>query len=572
MHLLQMSRKCFSKLNRYLFVSLAGVFLASTSIQAYAAPVAQEVTSSALDANWPQGPSISSETAILIEASTGAILYEKQPHKQMYPASITKILTTLIATEVCSLEEQVTFTAETLATIPFDSSRIWVDNGEYLSMEDCLGAILIVSANDVAAGVAEHIAGSLDGFAAMMNERATELGCLNSHFVNSHGYHDPEHYTTAYDMAQIARAFFENDLLCSLSRQRSFQIFASQGQPDDIWEFSKNQLFETRAYEYEYLVGSKTGYTDKAGQTLVSCAQKDGMKLICVVMNAESPEQYKDTVTLFDFGFSHFASANIYENDKTYVTTDSFYDVAVLDVLGDSSPLLYMDQDAIVVLPKSATFADVTSYITMSDVPSNATATAHYQYGSHHIGEAPIYTSSELHAIGGAGALESDTDTGLISANAKKTLHINIKKFLLVLVPSIIAAVFIYWAYGYITTQMYLKNPTLAKKGLKHRFWGIRNFFKNIMQSILSVGTYFKNIIKSIAIRTRHKKRNNSGTAYPMQKRTSRTNKRRRKSSRTYSTDARTRQVNFDLKTSKNRYTDSVDLKSKDIIFHDLKK
>lgn len=569
MHLLQISKKCFSNIKKYTILALLCATVTNVTVPSLAAPVSEEVTSSALDANWPQGPSISSEAAILIEANTGTILYEKEPHKQMYPASITKILTTLIATEQCSLDEQVTFTADTLATIPFDSSRIWVDDGEYLSMEDCLGAILIVSANDVAAGVAEHISGSLDDFAVLMNERAKELGCLNSNFVNSHGYHDPEHYTTAYDMAQIARAFFENDLLSSLARQRSFKISASAGQPDDIWEFSKNQLFETRTYEYEYLVGSKTGYTDKAGQTLVSCAQKDGMKLICVVLNAESPEQYKDTVTLFDFGFSHFTTANIYENDKTYVVADSFYDVDVLDVLGNSSPLLHMDQDAIIILPKSATFADTTSYITMSAEGSNAAATAHYQYGTHHIGEAPIYMTSVAGVTNESGTLEQAGEISQVAPETKETIHINIKKILFVLVPSIIAAVAIYWAYGYITTQMYLKNPSLAKKGFKHYFWGIRNFFKNIARTILSVGTYFKNITKSIAMRTRYKKRNNSGTAYPTKNVKS---KKRRNSSRQYTTTTRRAPVTFDLKSKRTRYTESVDLKSKNVTFYDLKK
>jgi len=566
MRLLQIMKRC-------IVTAFLCIFLGNMLLPVCAAKVDGEITSSALDANWPQGPGITSETAILIEANTGTILYEKNAHKQMYPASITKILTTLIATEKCSLEENVTFTAETLATIPFDSSRIWVDNGEYLSMEDCLAAILIVSANDVAAGVAEHIGGTLEDFATLMNERATELGCLNSHFVNSHGYHDPEHYTTAYDMAQIARAFFENDLLSNLSHQRYFKIAPSAGQPDEIWEFSKNQLFETRAYEYEYLIGSKTGYTDKAGQTLVSCAQKDGMKLICVVMNAESPNQYKDTVTLFDFGFSHFTTANIYENDKTYVATDSFYDVDVLDVLGNSTPLLQMDKNAIIILPKSASFSDTTSYIKMSQEGSDSTATACYQYGTHHIGEAHIYMSSTSNWLSDSlGALEGFNETDYLSEKAKTTIHINIKKILFVLIPSLIAAFFIYWAYGYITTQMYLKNPTLAKKGLKHYFWGIRNFFKNIIHSILSVGTYFKNVIRGIAIRTRHKKRNTSGSAYVVKKHRRHASKKRRRSSRAYSTSTQTRQVNFDLKAGKKRYTDSVDLKSKDIIFHDLKK
>jgi hypothetical protein len=118
---------------------------------------------------------------------------------------------------------------------------------------------------------------------------------------------------------------------------------------------------------------------------------------------------------------------------------------------------------------------------------------------------------------------------------------------------------------------MYLKNPSLAKKGLKHYFWGIKNFFKNILRSILSVGTYFKNIIKTIALRTRYKRRNASGTAYPTKKRAS---KKRRKSSRTFSSKptTRTRQVDFDLKSGKKRYDESVDLKSRNVTFYDLKK
>ena len=159
----------------------------------------------------------------------------------MYPASITKILTTLIATEMCELDERVTFTEEALATIPFDSSRIWVDRGNYMNMEDCLKAILVMSANDVAAGVAEHIGGTLEAFADIMNERAEELGCLSSHFVNAHGYHDPDHYTTAYDMAQIGRVFFENDLLCTFAKERNFRHGPVEGQPKPINEWNSNR-------------------------------------------------------------------------------------------------------------------------------------------------------------------------------------------------------------------------------------------------------------------------------------------------------------------------------------------
>lgn len=408
MSIFKISNRSLSKLQRGLTALLISVLsFSQICLPVEATHVEEAVTSSSLDANWPSGPSVSSEAAILIEAETGTILYEKNIHQQMYPASITKTLTTLIAYERCDLNENVVFTQEALNTIPADSSRIWVDRNNYMSVEDCLAAILIMSANDVAAGVAEHIAGSLDGFADIMNERAKELGCLNTHFVNSHGYHDPEHYTTAYDMAQIGRAFFDIDLLCTFAKERSFKHGPTEGQPKAIWEINTNKLLATREYEYEYLVGSKTGYTSQSGQTLISCAQKDGMKLICVVMNVQRPGQYEDTINLFNFGFSNFTTANISEHDQTYITADSSYGMDVVDVLGDSSPLLSMNEDALIVLPKTASFSDTTSYITMNTEDKDCMATAHYQYGTHDIGSTKIYvTASKEPNLESSGALE----------------------------------------------------------------------------------------------------------------------------------------------------------------------
>ncbi len=397
MNLFSFSNKCLKSLKKGIAATILSV-TAFTQIlmPVQAGHVKEAVTSSSLDANWPSGPSVNSQAAILIEAETGTILYEKNIHQKMYPASITKTLTTLIAYEQCELDEQVTFSQEALNTIPYDSSRIWVDRGNYMNMEDCLAAILIMSANDVAAGVAEHIGGTLEAFADIMNERAKELGCLNTHFVNSHGYHDPDHYTTAYDMAQIGRAFFDVDLLSTLAKERNFKHGPTDGQPKPINEWNQNQLLATRAYEYEYLVGSKTGYTSDAGQTLISCAQKDGLKLICVVLNADRPNQYKDTISLFDFGFSNFTTLNIAEYDQTYITSDTAYSTDAIDVLGDSTPPLSMNKDSIIVLPKAATFEDTTSYITMNPETEGCMAVAHYQYGTHNIGNAQIYVTATV--------------------------------------------------------------------------------------------------------------------------------------------------------------------------------
>lgn len=541
----------FKKRLTALFISILSI--STTILPVYAATqVSEAVTSSVLDSNWPTGPDISSETAILIEAETGTILYQKDMHKQMYPASITKVLTTLIATERCELDETVVFTEETLQTIPADSSRIWVDSNEYMSMEDCLAAILIVSANDVAAGVAEHIGGTLEAFADIMNERAKELGCLNSHFVNAHGYHDPEHYTTAYDMAQIGRAFFENDLLCTFALKRDFHVYPSEGQPDEIWEFNKNKLLETRSYEYEYLIGSKTGYTSQAGQTLISCARKDGMKLICVVMNAVSPEQYKDTVTLFDFGFSNFTAANIYDNDKTYVTADSSYGMEVKDVLGNSSPLLSMDKNSIVVLPNSADFSDLTSYITLATEEENCIATAHYQYGTYPVGSAQIYVSSASSTTAdNPGELEYTEETVPVEEPEEAPVYVNIKKIALIAIPSICAITALFLGYRKFRAYRFSKNPALTKRKLTHRLSFFKKFFIGLAQLLQAIGYLFAGMLRSTATKNRYKSR------YSSQKKHSSKKESDTRSGRT---------------ASREYYQKSADLKRKNVTFHDPEK
>lgn len=149
--------------------------------------------------NWPAGPAVGAESAILIEAQTGTILYAKNIHQREYPASTTKILTSVIATERCQMDEIVTFSHDAVFDTPRDSSHIAMDVGQELTMEQCLNAILIRSANEVSYAVAEHISGTTDWavFAGMMNTRAAELGCLNSNFVNPNGLPDENHYTTA---------------------------------------------------------------------------------------------------------------------------------------------------------------------------------------------------------------------------------------------------------------------------------------------------------------------------------------------------------------------------------------
>lgn len=340
--------------------------------------------------NWPDGPAIGAEAAILMEANTGTILYAKNINEKLYPASTTKILTCLIVAEQADLNDTVKMSNEAVFSVPVDGSKIYLDVGEEITVDQALQAILIASANDAANGVAELVGGSLEGFADMMNERAKELGCTNSHFVNSNGLYDDNHYTTAHDLAVIGRAFFNNELLCKYSSTPKLHLPPTPTQPDDIIEFSKNKLYKGGDYEYKYLVGSKTGYTDEARQTLVSCAEKNGMKLICVILKEETPYQYEDTVSLFDYGFGNFQMINIVESDSEYVIDNANFFNTDNDIFGSSKPILSLDKDDYIILPNTAELSDAKSSISYDVNGKNQIASINYTYNGIDVGSVSV--------------------------------------------------------------------------------------------------------------------------------------------------------------------------------------
>ena len=347
--------------------------------------------------NWPTGPVVSAEAAILMEADTGTILYSKNIHQQEYPASTTKILTTLIATEQCSLDEVVTFSHDAVFDNPPGSSGIAMDVGQTLTMEQCLNAILIRSANEVCFAVAEHMTGTTDWsvFAEIMNERAKELGCLNSNFVNPNGLPDENHYTTAYDLAMIGRAFFANEMLCKISLSRRLEIPASDTIPEAKIENNAMQIIPGGKYAYEYLVGCKTGYTNAARSCLVSCAEKDGMRLICVVLRDEAPLQYEDTISLFNYGFSNFDKVNVSQSETKYNMEDSNRFYGGSDIFGNSKPLLTLNKNDYIILPRTASFEDTSSSISYETDNEEDAAIITYTYHGVAIGAVHVNFSME---------------------------------------------------------------------------------------------------------------------------------------------------------------------------------
>lgn len=348
--------------------------------------------------NWPVGPVVGAESAILIEAETGTLLYAKNIHQQEYPASTTKILTTLIATERCEMDEIVTFSHDAVFDTPWDSSHIAMDVGQELTMEQCLNAILIRSANEVSYAVAEHITGTSDWsvFADIMNTRAEELGCLNSHFVNPNGLPDENHYTTAYDLAMIGRAFFSNEMLCNITLTRRMEFPATDKLPQGKLENNHMQIIPGGTHAYQYLVGCKTGYTDDARSCLVSCAEKNGMRLICVVMRDESPYQYEDTISLFEYGFSNFEKVNVSQTETKYNIDNTGLFYSGNDIFGNSQPILSLNREDYIILPKTISFSDTESEISYESDSEDHAATITYSYHGVDIGTVRVdFTVSE---------------------------------------------------------------------------------------------------------------------------------------------------------------------------------
>ena len=261
----------------FLCLLLAFVFAASCLPQTIFATTDKKTVTT-----WPEGPENNSGAVCLLDADTGAVLYDKNMDEQRYPASITKILTALLIIENKQMTDTVTFGEHAVSESIPGNARINVQLGETITVEDALHAILLASANEVCTQLAIDIAGSEEGFAAMMNERAAALGCTNTHFVNANGLPDPNHYTSAHDMATNMT-----------STPRDLQNHHAL-------------LFQDGQWGYKGAFAGKTGYTDEAHNTLVTAAKRGNMTLVCVVLTCDNLDYINDTRTVLDFGYDNF--------------------------------------------------------------------------------------------------------------------------------------------------------------------------------------------------------------------------------------------------------------------------
>ncbi|MFC4022897.1 D-alanyl-D-alanine carboxypeptidase family protein [Oceanobacillus longus] len=254
-------------------------------------------------------PGVSANNAILIEQSTGRVLFEKNSNEQANIASITKIMTAIIAIESGKMDDMAKTSRKAIYT---EGSSIYLEQGEKMKLEDLVYGLMLRSGNDAAIAIAEHVGGSEEGFVFLMNEKAQWLGMTNSHFDNPHGLDSDTHFSSAYDMAILMRYAMENNMFKKITATESFK----SDNRSYAWQ-NKNKLL---TQFYEYCTGGKTGYTKMTGRTLVSSAEKDGMELIAVTLDA--PDDWRDHTSMFEWGFDNYNMESISEEGSVKYRID----------------------------------------------------------------------------------------------------------------------------------------------------------------------------------------------------------------------------------------------------------
>lgn len=303
--------------------------------------------------------SVNCPNVILIDADTGRILYEKDPYSQVFPASTTKIMTAILTLENAKLTDYVTASYSAVMSVPVGGSNVAIQVGEALTIEELLQSLLIASGNDAANILAEHIGGSTESFANMMNTKAQELGCMNTNFVNPNGLHNENHYSCAYDLALMYKYAWDNfKEFREISSTIRYRLPITEKYSDDDRVFiNSNRLLipsagsDNKNYYYEYTTGGKTGYTKEAKNCLVASASKNGFNLIAVVLGGtqnESGASYRfiDTKALFEYGFSNLSRETVAKKD-TVVDTLKIQNAAednnILEILLADSLTLTID-------------------------------------------------------------------------------------------------------------------------------------------------------------------------------------------------------------------------------------
>lgn len=330
---------------------------------------------------WPEGPQVYGGSAVVMDMNSGAVLYAKKMDEQRYPASITKLMTALVALENAQLDDEVLFTEDSISFLEYGDAHIGMTPGEKLSLEDAMYGMLLASANEVSYAIAESVGnlmgGGFDAFIQKMNDRAAEIGCTGSHWVNPNGLHDEQHYTTAHDMAVIASKVYQFEEFRKIVQTLQYTI-GETNLVDETRTFQQNHkmLWPQNANYYEYCTGGKTGYTDQARTTLVTMADDGNLQLAAVVLRDFGNDAYIDTRAMFDYAFENFRKVPLKDQEKAE---------------GISS---YEDEDAYVVLPDGVDFSAVKAEISITD-KAKAAGTVTYTYQGQNVGSTSVTLTDE---------------------------------------------------------------------------------------------------------------------------------------------------------------------------------
>ena len=325
------------------------------------------------DTPWPSGCDIASDAGVVMDAATGTVLYEKNMHGTYPPASITKVLTALIVLEKCDLGEEVTFSRNAVRNVEDDSTSAGYEPGDTASVETLLYALLLKSANETANALAEHVSGSTEAFAGLMNETASALGCQDSHFANPSGLNDPDHYVSAYDMALILREAIQNPVFVQIISTPYYQLPANSRYPDGLAISPGNKMVKSNWPQYRSdCIGGKTGYTQAARNTLVNAAREGDFTVVTAVLHS-SNTQYEDTSRMMDFAFQNFTSVRAADTETAVSRLAD--DLTIGGYRGSAGLVPVVDSESRLVLPKNAPADSLTVSVEMA-APGAADDTA----------------------------------------------------------------------------------------------------------------------------------------------------------------------------------------------------
>lgn len=350
-------------------------------------------------------PDLVCGAAIVMDVATGQVLYEKNAYETKYPASITKILTTLIALENnVNFDETITMSENAIWGIERNSTNIGLDVGEKVTVRDLLYATMVQSANECAYALAELIAGDISSFSELMNKRAEEIGCTNTHFVTPNGLHDDNHYTCAYDMALITKEALKHDTFREISGTLSYVVpetnLADETRP--LWNGNK-MINPANSSYYEYCEGGKTGYTTMANNTLVTFSKKDGLELICVILDCDGWEYtYTDSKALYNYCYNNYtyfyplSDFTFHSGDEDVSESNTILDNYYFSLNHEMVDLV-VDKDYSLLLNKSVDTTKIEKVINLYDTAQdNVLGEINFFYNEEQIGTTLITSTTPL--------------------------------------------------------------------------------------------------------------------------------------------------------------------------------